>query len=114
MISFRVGIVLFGVAALTFLLWEPHLEGRNVHATVYQIYFNDPFLAYAYIASLPFFLGFVAGGVVFILLFGDKEDRPAGIFMSFLVTFAASVIAITAKVLGRKLQNALRRTDGGS
>src|SRR5438876_9302805 len=38
------------------MLWEPHLEGRNVHATPFEIYFKDPFLAYAYIASIPFFV----------------------------------------------------------
>jgi hypothetical protein len=41
---------------LAFLLWEPHIEGRNAHATLFQIYFNDPFLAYAYLASIPFFV----------------------------------------------------------
>ena len=37
------------------MLWEPHIEGRNKHATLFEIYFNDPFLAYAYLASIPFF-----------------------------------------------------------
>jgi hypothetical protein len=37
------------------MLWEPHIEGRNAHATLFQIYFNDPFLAFAYIASISFF-----------------------------------------------------------
>ena len=49
--------MLIGIGALTFLLWEPHLEGRNAHATLFAIYFEDPFLAYAYIGSLPFFVG---------------------------------------------------------
>jgi hypothetical protein len=49
-------IVLVGIGALVFLLGEPHLEGRNVNATLFQIYFQDPFLAYAYIASIPFFM----------------------------------------------------------
>src|SRR5688572_2096451 len=49
-------IVFIGIGALALLLWEPHIEGRNAHATPYQIYFNDPFLAYAYIASIPFFV----------------------------------------------------------
>lgn len=48
-------VVLVGIGALAFMLWEPHLEGRNAHATLFEIYFKDPFLAYAYIASLPFF-----------------------------------------------------------
>jgi len=53
----QIVIVLIGIGALAFLLGEPHLEGRNAHATIFQIYFNDPFLAYAYIASIPFFVG---------------------------------------------------------
>jgi hypothetical protein len=49
-------IVLIGIGALALMLWEPHIEGRNAHATTFQIYFNDPFLAYTYIASIPFFV----------------------------------------------------------
>ena len=48
--------MLIGIGALGLMLWEPHLEGRNAHATLFQIYFNDPFLAYAYLASIPFFM----------------------------------------------------------
>jgi hypothetical protein len=39
------------------MLWEPHLEGRNVNATLFEIYFTDLFLAYAYAGSIPFFVG---------------------------------------------------------
>src|SRR3954454_6600026 len=65
-------IVLIGIGALALLLWEPHVEGRNAHATLFQIYFNDPFLAYAYLGSIPFF---VALYQAFILLryIGRKE-----------------------------------------
>lgn len=49
-------IVLIGIGALALMLWEPHLEGRNAHATPLEIYFKDPFLAYAYLASIPFFV----------------------------------------------------------
>ena len=52
----QVVIVLIGIGALALMLWEPHIEGRNAHATLFQIYFNDPFLAYAYIASIAFFM----------------------------------------------------------
>jgi len=52
----QVVIVLIGLGALALLLWEPHLEGRNAHATVLQIYFGDPFLAYAYLGSIAFFV----------------------------------------------------------
>ena len=142
-------IVLIGIATLTFMLWEPHIEGRNAHATTFEIYFKDPFLAYVYVGSIPFFvalyrafglfghvrqngafsqvtvdtlrtikhcaiaiIGFVAVGVVFIIMFGDKDDRPAGFFMSLLVTLASSVIATAAAVFARNLQNTLRRSEG--
>src|SRR5215212_64183 len=52
----QVVIVLIGIGALALMLWEPHLEGRNAHATLFQIYFKDPFLAYAYLASIAFFV----------------------------------------------------------
>src|SRR5262245_15308122 len=55
-IFLQIVIVLIGIGALAVLLWEPHIEGRNAHATVFQIYFNDPFLAYAYVASIAFFV----------------------------------------------------------
>jgi len=52
----QVVIVLIGIGALALMLWEPHLEGRNAHATTFEIYFKDPFLAYAYLASIAFFV----------------------------------------------------------
>ena len=52
----QAAVILVGVGALVFLLGEPHLEGRNVGATAFEIYFKDPFLAYAYLSSIPFFV----------------------------------------------------------
>jgi hypothetical protein len=49
-------LVLVGIGALALMLWEPHLEGRNANATLFEVYFNDPFLAYVYLASTPFFV----------------------------------------------------------
>lgn len=42
----QIVLVLIGIGALAFLLWEPHVEGRNKHATLFEVYFKDPFLAY--------------------------------------------------------------------
>ncbi|HVQ44108.1 MAG TPA: DUF2975 domain-containing protein [Candidatus Saccharimonadia bacterium] len=50
-------VVLIGVGTLALMLWEPQIEGRNAQATLFEIYFRDPFLAYAYIASIAFFVG---------------------------------------------------------
>ncbi|MGE3312107.1 MAG: DUF2975 domain-containing protein [Limisphaerales bacterium] len=48
-------VVLIGVGALALMLWFPHIEGRNANATAFEVYFKDPFLAYAYVASIAFF-----------------------------------------------------------
>ena len=75
-IFLQVVIVLIGIGALALMLWEPHLEGRNAHATLFEIYFKDPFLAYAYLASIAFFvalfqaftlLGYIGHNKVFSL-----------------------------------------------
>jgi hypothetical protein len=54
-IFLQVIIVLIGIGALALLLWEPRIEGRNAHATNFEMYFKDPFLALVYIGSIPFF-----------------------------------------------------------
>jgi hypothetical protein len=73
-IFLQIVIVLIGIGALALMLWEPHLEGRNAHATLFEIYFKDPFLAYAYTASIAFFvalyqafklLGYIGANQVF-------------------------------------------------
>ena len=61
----QLAVVLAALGALALLLVEPVFEGRNAHATLPQVYFNDPFLAFAYLGSVPFF---VAAFQVFKLL----------------------------------------------
>ena len=56
-IFLQAAIVLIGILAFTLMLWEPRIEGRNMHATQFEIYFNDAFLIYAYAASACFFAG---------------------------------------------------------
>ncbi len=55
-IFLQIVIVLIAIAAIALLLWEPHLEGRNKDATLFEIYFKDPFLALVYAGSIPFFI----------------------------------------------------------
>ena len=135
-------IVFIGIGAFAFLLWEPHVEGANAHATFFQMYFNL-FCAYAYIASIPFFvalyqafkvlgytgrnkvlsqeavkslrtikycalamIGFVAVSAIF-MIGGDRDDRPAGVFMRILIAFPSIVVATAAAMFERVLQNAV-------
>jgi hypothetical protein len=55
-IFLQLAIVLIGIGALALLLWEPQIEGVNAHATNFEIYFKDPFLALVYVGSIPFFI----------------------------------------------------------
>lgn len=55
--ALQVLMVLFGIYVFAWMLAEPQLEGRNAGATLSEIYFNDPFLTYAYTLSLAFFAG---------------------------------------------------------
>ena len=75
-IFLQVVIVFIGIGALALMLWEPHIEGRNAHTTLFAVYFKDPFLSYAYIASIAFFvalyqafrlLGYIGQNKVFSL-----------------------------------------------
>ena len=75
----RAVLVLIAVGAATLLLWEPHLEGRNAHATLFEIYFNDPFLAFAYIASIPFFAGLYQGFKVLGYAGRNREFSPSAV-----------------------------------
>ena len=55
--ALQIVVVLIGISAVAFLLWEPTVEGRNAHATLFEMYFKDPFLAFAYVGSVAFFVG---------------------------------------------------------
>jgi hypothetical protein len=144
-------LVFIGLAVAALLLWEPHLEGRNVNATPFEIYFKDPFLAYVYVGSIPFFVAlyrgfqlfgdvrrtgafsqvsvdalraikrcgitlivFVMGAAGFILVMGDKEDRPPGIVMSFIALSGAIALALIAAKFARHVQNSLHQSHRGA
>jgi hypothetical protein len=144
-IFLQVVIVLIGIGTLALLLWEPHLEGRNAHATLFEIYFNDPFLAYAYIAATPIFValyqafkalgyvrqnktfspatvktlrsikycatalaGFVVAGEAYLFIVQrGKEDIAGGVAMGLFMIFVSVVIATTAAMFERILQDAV-------
>jgi hypothetical protein len=80
------------------MLWEPHLEGRNVHATPFEIYFKDPFLAYAYVASIPFFVALYQAFKVLGYAGQDKIFSQAAV--KALRTIKYCAIAIIGFVVG--------------
>jgi hypothetical protein len=90
-------IVLIGIGALALLLWEPHLEGRNAHATLMQIYFNDPFLAYAYTASIAFFVALYQAFKLLGYIGQNKVFSQAAV--NTLRTIKYSAIALVAFIV---------------
>lgn len=91
-------IVFVGIGAVVLLLWEPQVEGRNANATLFQIYFNDPFLAYAYTGSIAFFvalyqafklLGYIRQNKVFSLA-SVKALRTIKYCLIILIGFVAA------------------------
>ncbi len=51
-------IVLHGLMTLVILIRFPLYEGRNINATLTQVYLQDPFLAYMYIAFISIFVAY--------------------------------------------------------
>jgi hypothetical protein len=75
----RAVILLVGVGVLAGLLWEPQVEGRNVNADLVTIYFRDPFLAYVYVGSLPFFFGLYQAFTLLGYLGQGQAFSPAAV-----------------------------------
>ena len=144
-IFLQVVIVLIGVGVFALLLWEPQVEGRNVNATQFEIYFKDPFLAYIYLAFVPFFVAlyqgfkilgyarrneifsqrsvralriikycalttatFILGAEAYLSIFiHGKDDIAGGVMMGAFIILVSAIIATTAAVFERRLQNAV-------
>jgi cytochrome bd-type quinol oxidase subunit 2 len=98
-------ILLIGIGALAGMIIFPQLEGKNTNADLFSIYFQDPFLAYAYIASIPFFvalyqafqlLGYIGQNKVFSLdsVRALRTIKYCAIILSILIVMAALYIRI--------------------
>jgi hypothetical protein len=144
-IFLQIAVVFLGMGVLAALLWEPQVEGRNVHSTQFEIYFMDPFLAYIYLAFIPFFVGlyeafrllgyagrnemfsqgavqalriikycalttavFILGAEAYIFIFvRGTDDVAGGVVMGAFIIFVSAIIATSAAVFQRILQNAV-------
>jgi len=143
-ILLQVVVVLIGTGVLAFMLFEPLREGRNLHSTVFDVYFHDPFLAYAYTSSIAFFtalyqafrlLGYIgqnnvfsthsvralrtikccamalvaliAAPVAYLFIVRPGDDIAGGVAMGLFLIVVSTVIATTAAVFEKILQNAV-------
>jgi hypothetical protein len=91
-IFLQIVIVLIGIGALALLLWEPHLEGRNKDATLFEIYFKDPFLALVYAGSIPFFISLYQAFKVLGYAGRNQVFSPAAVKALRTIKFCALAI----------------------
>jgi hypothetical protein len=111
-------IVLIGIGVLIAMLCEPHLEGRNVNATRFEIYFKDPFLTYVYLGSIPFFVGLYQAFKMLGYAGENKVSSQAAvnavrtIKYCALITAGAIVAADAFLVIHARLYPELGATDG--
>ena len=99
-------IVALGIAVLAALLSEPTVEGVNANATtLYQIYFDDPFLAYIYFSFIAVFIGLYKA---FKLLgymghqggaYSQKSVRSLRTIKYCAMTFAGLIFAAVAFIM---------------
>lgn len=88
-IFLQIVIVLVGVGALAVMPFEPHFEGRNANASLFQIYFNDPFLACAYVASVPFFVALYQAFKLLGHIRRNKVFSPAAVRALRIIKYCA-------------------------
>jgi len=87
----QIVVVLIGIGALALLLWEPHIEGVNAHATFFQVYL-DPFIALVYAGSIPFFVGVYQAFKVLGYAGKNKIFSPAAVKALRTIKYCAIAI----------------------
>ena len=97
----RVVLVLLGIGVLAFLLIEPQFEGVNAHATFFEIYFKDPFLAYVYVAAVPFYFGLYHAIRLLALAGRSNEFSPSAVRSVRIIKYCA--IALMGFVAGAEI-----------
>lgn len=93
-IFLQILILLLGLGVLTALLLEPQLEGRNVNATQFEIYFKDPFLAYIYVAFVPVFVGLYQAFKILGYARRDEIFSQRSVRALTIIKYCASTTAI--------------------
>ena len=93
-IFLQIVILLLGAGVFAFLLWEPQVEGRNVNATQFEVYFKDPFLAYLYLAFVPFFVGLYQGFKLLGYARRDEIFSQRSVQALRIIKFCALITAI--------------------
>ena len=99
-IFLQVVVVLIGIGALALLLWEPQIEGVNAHATNFEIYFQDPFLALVYAGSIPFFFALYQAFKVLGYAGQNKVISPEAVKALRTIKYCAIILSASIVMAG--------------
>ena len=94
----QIAVAIFGLLVQAFLILEPQVEGRNAHATQFEIYFQDAFLAYVYLSSIPFFVGLYQVEKLLAQYRHRAVSSPEGIATVRNIKRCACVVIVAAVV----------------
>ena len=86
-------LIIIGLVVLSGLLFFPNIEGRNVNHNLFQIYFQDPFLAYIYLSSTPFFFALYQAFKLLGLIEHNKTFTHLGVARLRNIKFCALAFA---------------------
>ena len=105
----QIVIVFVALGALALLLWEPQVEGVNADRTQFEIYFKDPFIAYIYLGSIPFFVALYHAFKVLGYAGQNKIFSQRAVNSLRIIKYCA--IAVIAFVAGAEIVIMLHTSD---
>lgn len=94
----KIVILLIAFGAIVGLIWFPQAEGRAVNLDLISIY-ADPFIIYAYIASIPFFIGLFQAFKLLSYINSNKAFSKEAVNTLKIMKFA-SISIIVFIILG--------------
>ena len=107
----QTALVLLGIGVAAALLVEPWVEGVNASATsVTQIYFDDPFLLFVYVLTIPFFVGLYHAIKVLGFAARNQTSSPGAIHAVGTIKKCALITAAAIVVVDAYLMIMARKT----
>lgn len=92
-IFLRIVILIIGTAAVIGLVRFPLTEGRAVNLDLFSIY-SDPFIIYAYIASIPFFIGLYQAFLLLGYIEQNKVFSLNSVRALKIIKYSASLLSV--------------------
>jgi hypothetical protein len=103
----KIVICLMAVGMLVIMLWFPQVEGRNKNSDWLSLYFNDPFLAYIYLGTVPFFTALYQAFKLLGYIEKNKTFSQDSVNVLRNIKYCAiAIIALMAGAIAIVLKNA--------